>query len=218
MSEAKALLQKGLSLWEVDRRGAEQCFVNVYRNFEGTNEADLAQAYLYKLRNGEPRSNPEQMVPNLDRHGLFGKEQLADEVSYEMPSAVRNLLWGSKIAFCVSLLLPAYTTYYGDHSGLEALLLGPIGLFAGHFSWLANPFLWFVWRTTRRGRFEFSFMSVIALFLAITFLFHEEIAVGSAGMYSYTAHVGYYLWLVSIGLALIGGFLGWREKDGTVRE
>lgn len=65
-SESQSLLDKGLLLWEPDRRAAEKVFVEVYWKYEGTPDAELAQAYLYKLRKGDPAPKPSQMKPNLD--------------------------------------------------------------------------------------------------------------------------------------------------------
>lgn len=115
-------------------------------------------------------------------------------------------------AYATSFALPAYTTdYYGRlqvHLGLEAFLLGPIGLFAAHFSWLANLFLWFAWgKRTGSNTGRSLVFAVIALMLALSFLLPERIAVGSAGERPYSAGPGYYLWLCSIALAAVSAHL-----------
>lgn len=63
------------------------------------------------------------------------------------PNLLSHALFGVSIAlFIASLAQPAYVTTAGHdshlHYGFEALLLGPIGFFAGHFAWVANPLLW----------------------------------------------------------------------------
>jgi len=65
-SDPQALIDKGLSLWSSDRREAEKAFVEVYWKHEDTRDAELAQAYLYKLRNGDPRPDSSKMEPDND--------------------------------------------------------------------------------------------------------------------------------------------------------
>lgn len=65
-SDPQSRLDKGLLLWESDHRAAEKIFVDVYWKHEGTPEADLAQAYLYNLRKGDPAPKASQMRPNFD--------------------------------------------------------------------------------------------------------------------------------------------------------
>ena len=65
-SDPQALIDRGLSLWSADRRAAEKAFVEVYWKHEDTREAELAQAYLFKLRNGDPRPEATKMEPDID--------------------------------------------------------------------------------------------------------------------------------------------------------
>jgi hypothetical protein len=114
--------------------------------------------------------------------------------------------------FSASLFFVAYTTNYDgkpkEHFGLEAFLLGPIGLFAGHYSWIANPLLLFAWARRTDPNWGQSFvLAVVAAAFALSFLLPKTIAVGSAGEYSYAANIGYYLWLLSIALAAIAAAL-----------
>ena len=95
-----------------------------------------------------------------------------------------------------------------DHFGLEAFLLGPIGLFAGHFSWLANPFLWISW--TKRNvssRSGAAIWAVVSLLVAISFFLPKTIAVGNSGWYSYQPAMGFYLWIGSMSIALLSACL-----------
>jgi len=105
--------------------------------------------------------------------------------------------------YVACLALPAYVTVEGGssqaHLGLEALVLGPLGILNGHFSWLANPFLWGAWITRTRSGDTPSFMlALLAIPVAALFALGDKIAVGSAGEYLYHAAAGYYLWLGSI--------------------
>ena len=125
-------------------------------------------------------------------------------------------LTASRITYVLCLLAPAYTTdYYGTvqwHWGLEAFLLGPIGFFAGHFSWAANPFIWVAWRQVRKSNYTAAIAnSVISLGLASTFLFQKTIAVGSAGEFPYSAHIGYYSWLLSMLLVVASSYSAARK-------
>ncbi|WP_155516650.1 hypothetical protein [Ralstonia solanacearum] len=90
----------------------------------------------------------------------------------------------------------------GVYYGWVALLLGPIGLFGGHFSWLANPLLWGSWIALRKGYFDVALaVAVIAIATALTFLVGKTIPVGDSGNYAYEVRFGYYIWLTSIALA-----------------
>jgi len=116
------------------------------------------------------------------------------------------LFMASMAAYFGSLALPAYQTdYYGQlktHYGLEALLLGPIGFFAGHFSWIANPLLWVSWAKRHGPDSGLSFvLACLALIAAGLFLVGNKIAEGSAGEFAYHASVGFYVWLGSMAAA-----------------
>ncbi|MBG9389872.1 hypothetical protein [Caenimonas aquaedulcis] len=122
-----------------------------------------------------------------------------------------GMFWVSVGLYVASLATTAYVTVEGassqDHFGAEALVLGPIGFFAGHFSWLANPLLWGSWFTRTRQGISPSFpLALIAFIPAILFLVGETVPVGSAGSYKYHVSLGYYLWLSSMAVAAIAGF------------
>lgn len=113
----------------------------------------------------------------------------------------------SGILYIVCLATPAYHPSIGYaeagvYYGWAALLLGPVGLFGGHFSWLANPLLWCSWITFRKNNYRVAFAyAVVAIAMALTFLRGETIPVGSSGNYPYEILFGYYIWLTSIGFA-----------------
>ena len=112
------------------------------------------------------------------------------------------------ILFFMCLALPAYHAYE-DVPGIEALLLGPIGLFGGHFSWLANPALAAAWAMYWKKRYAAAAkIAIVALLFAGTFLLGNTIPVGSSGNFSYRALSGYYVWLASIGYTAVAAALG----------
>ena len=120
----------------------------------------------------------------------------------------RWLAWASAALYAASLFSPAYYTESQAHYGLEALLLGSIGVLDGHFSWFANPLLCASWFKRKAPTYGLSFAFAVPAFgLAVSFLLGEKIAVGSAGEYAYRAGTGYYLWLASIGLAALAAWV-----------
>ena len=117
----------------------------------------------------------------------------------------------SMILFFGSLAFPAYVTTEGpnvqSHYGLEAVLLGPIGFFAGEFSWVANPLLWLSWaKRADPGTSPAFLLALLALPAAVLFLLSERIAVGSAGMYEYYATTGYYMWVASMVVSAVAAY------------
>ena len=134
--------------------------------------------------------------------------------------SIKWLLIFSVVTYVASLCVPAYDTdMYGrpqPHWGLEALLLGPIGLFAGHFSWLANPALWIAWLRLKRRKSGGTRLSLLGAALALTFLFSERIAVGSAGEFAYSVGIGYVLWVAAMISAALAGILRGRQLHQKV--
>ena len=135
----------------------------------------------------------------------------------------RWLARASLAAYVASLCVPAYRTdYYGgpqSHFGIEALLLGPIGLFAGHISWIANPVLWQAWRKRTSSSHGLSFaLALLAFVIAASFLLGKTVAVGSAGEYAYHATFGFYLWLVSMVLAAAAAWSYSSSEEGGGSE
>lgn len=107
----------------------------------------------------------------------------------------------------LSLLTPAYVQdYYGKPQyvfGFMVFLLGPVGFFAGHFSWIANIFLFLGFRKRKSNIDSSNFFFFVAIISALTFLLPDKIASGSAGEYEYHAHIGFYVWLLGMICALI---------------
>ncbi len=111
------------------------------------------------------------------------------------------------VILLLSLLTPAYVQdYYGKPQyvfGFIVFLLGPVGFFAGHFSWIANIFLFLGLRKRKSNIDSSNFFFVVAILSGLTFLLPDRIASGSAGEYEYHAHIGFYLWLLGMVCALI---------------
>ncbi|MFC5551893.1 hypothetical protein [Massilia aerilata] len=119
-----------------------------------------------------------------------------------------SFLVAGLLLFPLCLVLPAYHAYE-DTPGLMAFLLGPMGLFDRHFSWLANPVLGAAWIMYWRKKYAPAVTAAIfALLLAGTFLFADTIAVGSSGNSSYKPLSGYYVWLGSIAYTAVAAALG----------
>lgn len=113
--------------------------------------------------------------------------------------------------YLASLATTAYMTVNGTHSqvhlGVEALVLGPIGFFAGHFAWVANPLLWGSWITRARPGMRLSFrLALLSFATALLFFVGETVPVGSAGYYKYHVDLGFYLWLASMAVAAGAAF------------
>lgn len=113
----------------------------------------------------------------------------------------------SGVLYLICLATPAYHPVIGYaeagvYFGWAALLLGPIGLFGGHFSWLANPLLWCAWVTFWRKSYAAALLlSIVSAAMALTFLLPASIPVGSSGNFPYEILYGYYIWLGSIAMS-----------------
>jgi hypothetical protein len=90
------------------------------------------------------------------------------------------------------------------------LLIGWFGVLGGEFSWLANPFLaasWFAASIGNRGMALAS--SICALVFAVSFMRRDTLLASEAPSYTRITGLGpgYWLWLASIGLALLSASL-----------
>jgi hypothetical protein len=91
------------------------------------------------------------------------------------------------------------------------LLLGPIGLFAGIFEWLANPVLLAAWVFSFAGKNKIALLLGIgASALVLAFLFRHTIIANEAGHYAQIIGYGpgYWLWLTSALLVIVSGATG----------
>ena len=107
----------------------------------------------------------------------------------------------SILVFVACLLLPGF--YVGDtqreNLGLSLLLTGWLGLFAGHFAWLANPlFLIAILRQNRKPG-QAAVFALIGFLVALEFLVHKRIFIDEGGGTERITGVGwgYVLWLSS---------------------
>jgi hypothetical protein len=130
----------------------------------------------------------------------------------------RVLFYVSLAAYGLSLLLPAYYAGREKWPGWAALLLGFIGVIGWHFSGYANAFLWLSWASLRSARSvrALSF-ALVALVLAATFLLGHSIPTGSGGDSAYTIQLGYWVWLLSIGLTAIAAYAQHRATNAQSR-
>ena len=93
-------------------------------------------------------------------------------------------------------------------NGFGLLAVGWLAVFKGVYSWLANPTLLIAWLamwSPNHKRYSIG-ASAIALLLALSFLLHESLMTDEAGNYSRVTGygIGYWLWIGSIALALVG--------------
>lgn len=124
----------------------------------------------------------------------------------------------SGLFFIVALALPVYKFANGEYySGLMVLLfgwMGPFGVVAGNtIGWYANLFLFFAWIALALAKFRpMPFFAVIALsigiVIALTSLGVSRLATNEAGtMDEVTIGLGFYMWLASFGVALLGSLV-----------
>lgn len=113
----------------------------------------------------------------------------------------------SILVFVACLLLPGF--YVGDtqreNLGLSLLLTGWLGLFAGHFAWLANPlFLIAILRQNRKPG-QAAVFALIGFLVALEFLVHKRILIDGGGGTERITGVGwgYVLWLSSFLVFLV---------------
>lgn len=121
----------------------------------------------------------------------------------------------SIIVFATSLTQNAY--YIAGENpkawspAFYSLLLGPIGLFAGIFEWLANPVLVAAWVFSFAGKNKIALLlGIVASALMLAFLFRHTIIASEAPTYAkIIGHgAGYWLWLTSAGLLVVSGTTG----------
>ncbi|ALN64567.1 putative membrane protein [Lysobacter antibioticus] len=125
---------------------------------------------------------------------------------------IKGFLGLSLLAFIVCLVLPAYTVGSASsemHSGLsyEKLLMGFLGPLIGVFEWYANPALLLSWLLLWKKHFiAGAIFAAVALVTGGAFLFRHEIIINEAGHSGtiLSKDVGYWLWIASMAIALIG--------------
>jgi len=107
-------------------------------------------------------------------------------------------------------------------SGLAIVLSGGLGFFLckACFTWLSNPLLLLAWITFKwNTKVSFS-LNLISLIIASSFLCFEEIIVNEAGTYGeITGYaIGYWAWLLSIFILLLGNSINLKKKQEYKHE
>ncbi len=123
------------------------------------------------------------------------------------PEKTRKIIWRiSLIILGISLVCPTYCTNVqcsGPLSGLTDLLFGWFGaLFMGntYAAWFANPFFIAAIFTNKKDPLFSLIFSVVALFIAFTFLDGGTVLLNEAGHKGYITKLeaGYWLWVSSM--------------------
>ncbi len=126
----------------------------------------------------------------------------------------------SSILLLLSLTQNAYYIAGMEESigsfGLIAFLIGWMGLSGAGISWLANPILITSWFILIFGKPKLSrILSVFALLFSLSFLLFTEIVANEGGgkkeIIAYDS--GYWLWLSSCGLNLIGNLIVYVREE-----
>ena len=86
--------------------------------------------------------------------------------------------------------------FYGWH----ALILGPLGLLNGEFSWLANIFLWGTWLARKKPKTLPVALAILALIFAGSYLLGYLVIPGRSNE-NHLVGPGYWWWLASMVLA-----------------
>ncbi|UOE50229.1 hypothetical protein MTO98_03980 [Mucilaginibacter sp. SMC90] len=125
----------------------------------------------------------------------------------------------SILVFAISLTQECYCTSDSCGNSAMALIVGPLGLCFGGagFSWLANPFLFIAWFSFRKKPLNAVITSVISVALMLSFLFFKQIISDEAGNYSAIVgyKLGYWLWVLSGGIMLVGSILILYRPEGN---
>jgi hypothetical protein len=129
-------------------------------------------------------------------------------------------LFLSIVLYLISLTQKSYCTIASTceyFSGLLNVIFGWLGVFMLHipaFPWLANPLLlvsWFLFKKKSKTSF---ILSGIAFILMLSFLFVDEIIVNDGSTTSIVNFygLGYWLWLFSSFIMLIGNSINWKKN------
>ncbi len=121
----------------------------------------------------------------------------------------------SIIFFLVSLTQKAFCVNNDcEYYGFLALIYGFFGFFDGGagITWLANPIILVSWITFNKKKSIY--FNLAAFILGISFLFFEQILMGTNNKYGQITNyeLGYYLWLLSFLTMLIGNIFDYIKK------
>lgn len=132
----------------------------------------------------------------------------------------KMILFLSVGIYIISLTQKSYCTIGGSceyFSGLLNLIFGWFGVFKLHFSafpWLANPLLFLSWFLFNQEPKKSLVLNVIVFVLMLSFLFVNKIIVNDGSTYSIVNFygLGYWLWVLSSFIMLIGNFIHWKNN------
>ena len=115
-----------------------------------------------------------------------------------------TLFVASLASYVAALSTPACHTgrmnNWLEHYGLVALIIGPLGLLFGEFSWLANIFLWGAWLARKKPKTLPVALAILALIFAGSYLLGYLVIPGRSNE-NHLVGPGYWWWLASMVLA-----------------
>jgi hypothetical protein len=122
--------------------------------------------------------------------------------------------------YIISLTQKSYCTSGGTceyFSGLLNLIFGWIGVFKFHlpaFPWIANLILLISWKTFYKNTNISFILSVLTFLTMLSFLFVDQIIVNDGSTKSKVIFygLGYWMWLVSSFIMLIGNLIIYKKK------
>ena len=125
-----------------------------------------------------------------------------------------NLLYySSVIIYLISLTQNAFQLNNEDeHYGYLSLIFGFYAVFDTGICWLANFLIIFSWLF--RDKKTSLYYSLSALILGISFLFVDEIVMGTNNKYGKITgyDIGYYLWISSFLIMTIRNILNYKKR------
>ncbi|MBU3013117.1 hypothetical protein KO506_17020 [Polaribacter vadi] len=122
--------------------------------------------------------------------------------------------------YIISLTQKSYCTSGGTceyFSGLLNLIFGWIGVFKFHlpaFPWIANLILLISWKTFYKNTNISFILSILTFLTMLSFLFVDQIIVNDGSTKSKVIFYGfgYWMWLVSSFIMLIGNIIIYKKK------
>ena len=150
---------------------------------------------------------------------------MKNKTSQKISTAIKATLTISLVIYLCSLFLEGLTylditrdgSFQKSYSSLELLLVGGIGVLGGglleFIVWLANPFYYYSIFLLISGKKEALKFLVFSNLLALSFRAWNEILVSESGRNAEITsfELGYYLWLGSFIILLLGTFIEKRR-------
>lgn len=143
-----------------------------------------------------------------------------------MTKKQKIILYTSVAIYIISLTQKSYCTVGGNceyFSGLLNLIFGWFGVFKLHlpaFTWLANPLLFVSWLLYKKKQKASLILSGTSLILMVSFLFVNQIIVNDGSTTSIVNFygLGYWLWLFSSFIMLIGNYINWKKNKYKLQQ